>query len=244
MFKDQIISRFNKAAQDYDSLCTPQKESAKLLIKTLSEHYPNFAPQTILDLGTGTGILVEEMLKLYHTAHYSLNDHAENMLKECKKKFINYPNFSYLENDMQAIPSKYYDLVSSNFSLQWLEDPKAIISLFAKNCKIFAFTYVLQGTFSEWYQILESYNITNATTNFLPQEQLEKLCDDISSSCFYFTKNYELKFSNYAAFANYLKSIGASANDSSISISNLRKILKLDTEITTSYKVFFSLLVF
>jgi malonyl-CoA O-methyltransferase len=244
MSKNKIISRFNKAAHTYDEHSITQKESALLLAQTMQQNYPDFVPQTILDLGTGTGVLVEEMLKFYPRAHYTLNDNASNMLTMCQKKFENYTNFSYLESDMQTIPSKYYDLILSNFSLQWANDPIDVIKKSAGNCKIFAFTCVLNGTFNEWYKVLKAHKITTATPNFLSQNHLEEVCKLLSSESFYFTKNYKLQFKNYRTFANYLKSIGASATDNSVSISNFKNILKLNSEIETNYKVFFGFLVF
>ena len=60
--KRKIKHRFNGASNSYDKVACVQKQSAELLVQKLQEFDKLFYPQTILDLGTGTGYIPEILL--------------------------------------------------------------------------------------------------------------------------------------------------------------------------------------
>ena len=80
--KKIIKNNFDNASTSYDSVASIQKKCAQKLIEKL----PNFIPNSILDLGTGTGYTTELLLKKFPESQYTLNDISDVMLKVAEKK--------------------------------------------------------------------------------------------------------------------------------------------------------------
>ena len=119
--KVKIQNSFNKASKSYDQVASVQRKAAKFLIERLLECHTE-TPQTILDLGTGTGCIPELLLKFYPDSFYTLNDIADQMLEFCKYKFVHHKNFVFSNDDMSALSMSHYDLIISNFALQWVDE--------------------------------------------------------------------------------------------------------------------------
>ena len=82
----RIQNSFNKASQSYDIVAYVQRQAAEYLVDKLLElRIEN--PETILDLGTGTGYVAELLIKNFPSSSYMLNDIAHEMLEVCKSKF-------------------------------------------------------------------------------------------------------------------------------------------------------------
>jgi malonyl-CoA O-methyltransferase len=224
-----VKSRFNSASNTYENVASVQKECAQILIAKLKQLYPKFTPKTILDLGTGTGFVPEILVESFSEANFTLNDIAPKMLASSQKKFAEKNNFKFILGDMQTLKFHKHDLVVSNLALQWVDDLEKTIDKFNSISKVFAFTYLIDGTFREWEeivgQVVKIY--PNNVSNFRNVE----------------VRDFTLKFPNALAFIRYLKELGASASCSKISYSKLKSIIaKYNQEITVTYKVAFVIL--
>ncbi len=62
--KKKIRNYFNKASNSYENVAYVQRQSAEFLVEKLLE-VNDIYPQTILDLGTGTGYIPELLIKYY-----------------------------------------------------------------------------------------------------------------------------------------------------------------------------------
>jgi malonyl-CoA O-methyltransferase len=87
----QMQTRFNRASKSYDDVACVQKDAAGFLVGKLLK-YQNFIPQTVLDVGTGTGYIPELLLEKFPEASFYLNDIALEMLEVCKGKFAKTQN--------------------------------------------------------------------------------------------------------------------------------------------------------
>ncbi|MCZ2204441.1 methyltransferase domain-containing protein [Bartonella sp. A05] len=240
----QIQARFNKASQSYDNVATIQKNTAEFLINKLFKHQ-NFIPQTVLDLGTGTGYIPELLLPRFHQSSFYLNDIADEMLKVCKAKFAKATNIYYLPGDMLKLNADIYDYVISNLALQWVDDLHYAIKFFySKSSHVFAFSTLLDGTFEEWENILNQYQPIQ-TLNYPKAEELIDLCTKLKKQDQIFEfwlMDVPLSFDNPAAFMGYLKSLGASSSSNLMDLCNLKKLLKAECEnLTVTYKIFFGI---
>lgn len=132
-FYTNIKNAFNKAAGTYNKNAVLQYEVGQRLIERLD--FFSIEPQTILDLGMGTGAVTTLVQSKYPDAHIVGLDFAENMLREFKARSDhnnNSQNVTLLCADINKIPlaDKSIDLIFSNFTMQWCE---SITSLF-KEC--------------------------------------------------------------------------------------------------------------
>ncbi len=240
----QIQTRFNKASKSYDDVAWVQKDAARVLVDKLLNHQ-NFIPQTVIDVGTGTGYITELLLEKFPEASFYLNDIALEMLEVCKAKFAKTQNISYLPGDMLELDADLYDCVISNLALQWSADLQYAINLLhSKSSNIFAFSTLLDGTFEEWHNIISEYQSTKIL-DYPKAEELISLCNKLKRNgqdFEFWLMDFSLSFENPASFMRYLKSLGASAPDNMVHLSNLKKLLKATNQnLTVTYKIFFGI---
>ncbi len=104
---------FNGAAATWD-----QRFQSKDLANFLSWLVPTFnlkTGQKILDVGTGTGILIPFLLKeVGPTGHVTAVDYAEKMVEVCKSKYAHLPNVNFEVQQVEKLdfPSASFDAVT------------------------------------------------------------------------------------------------------------------------------------
>ncbi len=129
-FYSKIKHSFNNAALNYDANAVLQQEIGARLLERLEFFAIN--PQTILDLGMGTGFVTKQLAYAYPKADIIGLDFAESMLKVAQHKRNNdTPNYHLICGDINLLPiaDNSVDLIFSNFSFQWCEN---ISELFAQ----------------------------------------------------------------------------------------------------------------
>lgn len=118
-FNKKIVKQnFEKAANTYDKTAVLQSEINKRLLERLT--YIRINPQTIVDIGSGTGHSIKALQKTYPKSHIIGLDLALSMLQHTKYPFWQ-KKPSLICSDMEALPLKAdsCSLLFSNVSLQW-----------------------------------------------------------------------------------------------------------------------------
>ena len=146
---------------------------------------------------------------------------------------------------MTTLDINDYDLVISNFALQWVDDLWITLKDFYNKSYTFAFSTLLSGTFQEWQNIVSKYS--NIYLNHYPTEQeIINYCNNIKNNgtFSFWIKDISIKFDRPLSFIHYLKNLGASASPSTkMPVSALRALAKENNKLfTTSYKIFFGIL--
>lgn len=233
----KIQTNFSKAATQYEEVASVQKSAAKLLVDKVFNLGAN--PHSILDLGAGTGFVTEELFKYFPLSNFTLNDLSPNMLDFCKNKF-KHNNFYYLEEDLADVECKHYDLIISNFALQWVENLETQIIKLNKMSDVFAFTTLTKGTFSQWHNLVGQYQEIKFI-EYPEQENVYEICmrNRHDKEFYYWVENIELNFANATMFMKYLKKLGAKSAYNQASNQTIRSLLALKDNFTTSYQVFF-----
>ncbi|MBY0580435.1 MAG: methyltransferase domain-containing protein [Rickettsiales bacterium] len=148
--QQEIRNAFNSVHDTYDNYSEIQQKIGSELI----DHLLNInkcSYKNILDLGCGTGLTTQKLLKsIFHDKSYAC-DFAQNLLFLASKRLENFGTVLHNSDFHYALNKKnYYDLIFSNMSFQWCLDIKILLNLIYQNLKmggILCFSIPLNGTF-------------------------------------------------------------------------------------------------
>lgn len=117
--KHEIQRAFDRAASHYDLAAKVQYDIGTTLLSRLD--YIKITPNTILDLGCGSGKLTQLIKQRYPKACIIGVDFAFNMLVESKKKHRLFKKWPLCQADMNKLPfaDTAFDLVIANQSIHW-----------------------------------------------------------------------------------------------------------------------------
>ena len=113
--KDSLPSKanrktfFNETAKDWDKL-SPEKSVTEFL-KTVVQEFNIKNGQNVLDIGTGTGVLIPTLVKAVGPSGYVVAvDFAEKMVERAKSKYHNLPNVRFELQDVEELsfPSGFF----------------------------------------------------------------------------------------------------------------------------------------
>ena len=241
MFINKIKTAFDKGAITYDTVAHIQKEVANKLVNETVSFTTNFNIKNIIDIASGTGYVTAELLNSYPKARYIVNDLSTKMLRIAKQKLATFNNIEYLHNDAAKIDLLSYDLAISSMSLQWFTNLPGFLNRLFNHTKILAFSVLAADTFASWYEILTKFGITNHI-KFYSLSKLEKIClSMMPKRCRIFNISYPIELLNALAMVQYLKKLGATANEENKNI--IKDLIQTHkTPIKTSYEVFFAIL--
>lgn len=130
--KQRITENFSQSANRYDRNAAVQRLIGEQLIKDLQTQHAMVsldAQGCWLDLGCGSGYFSERFANHFEAQGLAL-DIAFGMLKHTSQRMPVSVNVSLLNADAEALPlaSESFDLIFSNFALQWCLDLPAALS--------------------------------------------------------------------------------------------------------------------
>jgi len=155
--RQHIQQHFNHAAPSYDDAAILQKTVAERIDERLE--LTTIEPKTILDLGAGTGLLTEQVIRRYPNAQLYAVDLSSSMLKIATPRFtaprwpaLNTKLNRFLQNckltkalatktaatainaDVYQLPfaDNSVDLIVSNLMLQWCDDLDSVFAEFRR----------------------------------------------------------------------------------------------------------------
>lgn len=125
------------------------------VVAKLSQCLPEGAPLSILEIGSGTGILSRTIRAAYPSARIVSIDLSEQMIQYCQgQKDIERVEFIHVDL-LKFEPEILFDMVVSSASLHWIqpiEEALAHIHRLLKPQAQFIASLMLEGTFAELHQ--------------------------------------------------------------------------------------------
>lgn len=128
----QVRRAFARAARSYDAHAVLQVEVGARLHEHLDE--TGFEPQSVLDVGSGTGSCTVALQRRWPQAQILALDIALPMLQLAQQRAGTPATFACVAGDAQALPiaSGSIDLVHANLCLQWCDDPGLALAEFRR----------------------------------------------------------------------------------------------------------------
>jgi len=135
---------FDQASGSYDQVAQLQVEMGDRMLDRLN--YIRVEPKTILDMGSGTGVLADRLSREYRKSKVIAADFAHSMLQQTRKRGSMLRKLRCVCADAELLPlaDDSVDLVVSNAMLQWCNKPDVV--------------------FQEWMRILKPGGLLMFTT--------------------------------------------------------------------------------
>jgi len=222
---EKIKNNFNDAAYRYLEHSSIQKFFAKKIVQFIKELNPKKKGEWI-DLGSGPGILADEIEKYFSSQKVARIDFSKKMLLENKlssKKIL-----WDLNNDLPPEINNC-SLLTSNFCIHWLNKPEKIIKNWFSKLKSGGFliiSYPTKNCFPEWKDTCRKIDIEYSGLNFLCSKELLK---DFKSTEIHYSEqfNYLENFKDVYKLFRSIKNVGAqSTNCKRKTVKELREIQK------------------
>lgn len=123
---------FDRAAKSYDNAAILHEEVLIRLLQRLQ--YIRHQPETVLDVGCGTGKGLRGLQQAYPGARVVALDFAPQMLARARRRFRLWSRRRLVEADMERLPfaAASFDLVFSSLALPWSNDIGATLTEFAR----------------------------------------------------------------------------------------------------------------
>ena len=172
-WNEKIKNNFNDAAYRYLEHSNIQKFFAKKIVQFIKELNPQKKGEWI-DLGSGPGLLADEIEKNFSSQKVSRIDFSKKMLLENKlsRKKILWD----LNNDLPPEINNC-SLLTSNFCIHWLNNPEKIIKNWFSKLTPGGFliiSYPTKDCFPEWKDTCKKIDIEYSGLNFLCSKELLK----------------------------------------------------------------------
>lgn len=202
-----VAEAFARASKDYHRCAPVQTASAENLARVCANADPQrLAPETILELGCGSGILTQRVRPIWRQARYLATDIAPAVLREITE----HQGIDRIAFDATrpAIKEKSIDLVISNFALQWLPDPVAGIAslrnLLKKDGRLIV-ALPIKDTCREWTDLCAQHGVASGFWQYPSQDQFAASLPGAQMELVPMVHNY----ASATDFVRAIKTIGA-----------------------------------
>tara|TARA_Y100001970_G_scaffold196569_1_gene239034 strand:- start:12356 stop:13114 length:759 start_codon:yes stop_codon:yes gene_type:complete len=221
-WNDKIKKNFNKAATNYSEYCSIQKYFSTQIINLMKGI--KLPEGDWFDLGSGTGLLADEIEKVFAQRKVARVDFSDKMLKINKKG----SNTILWDLNKGLHPSiENSSLFVSNFCIHWLNQPEKTLENWLNKLngegKIII-SYPTSNSFPEWKKTCEENNIEYTGLVFPKVKNILKNLSPneiISTKTYLYKENFEDIFKLFRSIIN----VGAqSSKGKKISVGEFKKL--------------------
>ena len=201
IWNEKVKHNFNNAAENYLVNSNIQRHFAKKIVYFI-KGLP-FQKGEWIDLGSGPGLLADEIEKEFSTKNITRIDFSKKMLlqnKESSKKIL------WNLNSSLPVSIKNCSLIASNFCIHWLDNPEKIIRHWFSKLRSGGYliiSYPTSNSFPEWKQTCKETNIEYSGLTFPISKDMIK---NFTSDEIYFSSKYKY-IENFPDIYKLLRSI-------------------------------------
>jgi malonyl-CoA O-methyltransferase len=234
--KKKIAATFTRYSETYDQYAKLQKLSADFTLNKVKNSISLLPAGPLLEIGCGSGLLSEIIIKYFPERDVTLMDISPGMLAACRKRLVkaglNHNAIQYVEKDAESISSRrQYALIVSALTLQWFQNPVESLGKIAHSLLpggIFICSFLGESSFREWQDQCTKSKV-RCTLNPLPDPtaltgRLKKTFGDVTLS----QKKVTLSYPSVEDFFLSLKKTGTAVNVSGQknSFADMRRLMR------------------
>lgn len=163
---------FNELAEEWDKISVHEKEKVEYITSLLDLK----GNEKILDVGTGTGVMISFYEEYLTNGSVKGVDFSENMICQCKKKYplSEHPNVSFEVADIYDITSREeYDIIMCYSCFPHFTDHQRAIDIFASALKKDGIFAIAHSSSRDHINHVHSHSSSNIQNDVLPS--LEEL---------------------------------------------------------------------
>jgi malonyl-ACP O-methyltransferase BioC len=201
--------KFGKSMDTYDDNAFAQKEIAKKLAGLISDLYPG-TPETVMEIGCGTGLLTKNILSVFPEAYYYLNDINDKARLRMQSLFAE-KNHTFIGGDARLIDfPDGIDLLISSSTVQWFDN----LSVFAEKAyqSLSPQAYMFLSTFGK-NNLKEIREITGTGLEYLSPDSLQELFSSSGFEILHLSvEEIRVAFDSPAEILSHFRRTGVNAN--------------------------------
>ncbi len=149
MFKP-VHQRFSEAAHRYDQTAKIQKQAASQFDRWLVSLALE-APASIAEIGCGTGFFTRLLQRRFPNIPLVISDLAPGMVELCQAACAPSDLLHFEVCDGRTVRfSDQPDWLVSTMCFQWFDPLAPVLQHHIAQCKLLAFSVLLDGSFAEW----------------------------------------------------------------------------------------------
>jgi malonyl-CoA O-methyltransferase len=207
--KYRIAESFSRAAESYDDAAGLQRKVGHQLLKRV----PETTPQTMLDLGSGTGYFTELLRLRFVDAHLISLDLAQGMLNYARHHRP-IERTTWICGDAEQLPlaADSLDLIFSNLAIQWCERPEQLFAEVNRTLRTrgrFVAATLGPESLHELRRAWAAVDSHTHVNHFLSRETLEAAMPPGLEIRAFEVENCTMRFSELRQLIYSLKGIGA-----------------------------------
>ena len=222
--------RFSNASKTYDLHAAPQKQ----LARTIVDFLPILENPSILEIGSGTGVLTRKLQEKFPNSKIHAIDIADKMIEFCKSEFSQFNNITWQVADGQFYQNSHlYDLIASNATLHWTSNLSHTLSTIYTNLKpggLFILGMMLNDTLSELRNLRKHIAPKKGDGPILPtKKDIDRQISSIGFNIIKENHNHrKVQYSNTQVFLKTIHQQGVTAlqrNDLPLNRSELLQLI-------------------
>jgi malonyl-CoA O-methyltransferase len=213
---ESLVNEFNCYAGSYDQFARVQHLAADELAVFIKKYGNQLPNSKILELGCGTGLLTEQLVRRFPDSMIIATDISSSMLDVLSQKMDHHTRLQTLLLDANLIGGEFagQGCIVSGMTLQWLSDPVEAIHQWMNIIHTGGFIFLSwlgDGSFPEWKKMTMDLGISY-TGNILPGREIE---EQIRKNTRLNVVEYQvqrkiLEFDSAISFFKSIRNIGAS----------------------------------
>lgn len=225
--KAEIECRFRRSVDSYEENATVQKLIVNRLLLLLDQYAGD--PAFVLEIGCGTGLLSEKIVKKWFSKQLYINDLVDDMCSKTANK-CQLQSSHCLTGDIESLelPRKF-DLMVSASTFQWLAEPARTFAKLAEHLNPKG--WLIFSTFGK-DNFREVKAVTGSGLVYHSMSEMEDLLQTHFEILYTEEERYTLEFNEPLEVLQHIKKTGVNAN--SLSRRWTRGDLKQFSEVYTN----------